>query len=127
MMTNIMNGKINYEDKYNENQIEVLQKLLENATKVICERNIKIKSLSSKLTNVDKKLEKQCIAYQKALDETMSEKMDLEDIIKKSITEINIIIEIITEQPSKNMDVDAFILQKLKGVLYVLEGKWNNE
>ena len=27
----------------NENQIEVLQKLLENATNVICERNIKIK------------------------------------------------------------------------------------
>lgn len=127
MMTNIMNGKINYEDKYNENQIEVLQKLLENATNVICERNIKIKSLSSKLTNIDKKLEKQCIEYQKALDETMSEKMDLEDIIKKSITEINIIIEIITEQPSKDMDIDAFILQKLKGVLYILEGKWNND
>ena len=111
----------------NENQIEVLQKLLENATNVICERNIKIKSLSSKLTNVNKKLEKQCIEYQKALDETMSEKMDLEDIIKKSITGINIIMEIITEQPSKDSDFDSFILQKLKGVLYVLEGKWNNE
>lgn len=111
----------------NENQIEVLQKLLENATNVICERNIKIKSLSCKLTNVNKKLEKQCIEYQKALDETMSEKMDLENIIKKSITEINIIMEIITEQPSKDMDIDAFILQKLKSVLYVLEGKWNNE
>lgn len=71
--------------------------------------------------------QKQCIEYQKALDETMSEKMDLEDIIKKSITEINIIMEIITEQPSKDMDFDAFILQKLKGVLYVLEGKWNND
>ena len=114
---------MNYEDKYNENQREVL----ENATNVICERNIKIKSLSSKLTNVNKKLEKQCIEYQKALDETMSEKMDLEDIIKKSITEINIIMEIITEQPSKDSDFDSFILQKLKGVLYVLEGKWNNE
>lgn len=111
----------------NENQIEVLQKLLENATNVICERNIKIKSLSSKLTNVNKKLEKQSIAYQKALDETMSEKMDLEDIIKKSITEINIIMEIITEQPSKDMDIDTFILQKLKSVLYILEGKWNND
>lgn len=118
---------MNYEDKYNENQIEVLQKLLENATNVICERNIKIKSLSSKLTNVDKKLEKQSIAYQQALDETMSEKMDLEDIIKKSITEINIIMEIITEQPSKDSDFDSFILQKLKGVLYVLEGKWDND
>lgn len=111
----------------NENQIEVLQKLLENATNVICERNIKIKSLSSKLSNVNKKLENQAIAYQKALDETMSEKMDLEDIIKKSITEINIIMEIITEQPSKDSDFDSFILQKLKGVLYVLEGKWNND
>lgn len=121
-MINYMNMNNN-----NENQIEVLQKLLENATNVICERNIKIKSLSSKLTNVDKKLEKQSIAYQKALDETMSEKMDLEDIIKKSITEINIIMEIITEQPSKDMDIDAFILQKLKSVLYILEGKWNND
>lgn len=71
--------------------------------------------------------QKQCIEYQKALDGTMSEKMDLEDIIKKSITEINIIMEIITEQPSKDSDFDSFILQKLKGVLYVLEGKWNNE
>lgn len=43
------------------------------------------KALLDYITNLDEKYKKSCETYQQALDETMSEKIDLEDKIKKAI------------------------------------------
>lgn len=54
-------------------------------------------------------------------------KEELESIIDRAITQLDILQEIIYQQPTENKDDDFWLLDKLDGIKNILKGGKNND
>ena len=63
------------------------------------------------------------ISLRKENDRLWKQKLEYIDRISKAITDIETTIQIIKEQPSKNVEEDNYILSRLESFVEILRGK----
>lgn len=76
----------------------------------------------------------QSLGYRSSYDDLLTEEIDLynevidlQERINKAINDLEITIQIICEQPSKNVKEGNYILSRLEGFIKILKGESNNE
>lgn len=88
-----------------------------------------IDKLSRKIQKLKKVIrrEQDLKEYQYSLKESAYTRLwNAEDKINKTISHIENLIQIINEQPSRNIEEDNYILDRLEGFIEILKGE-NNE